>query len=55
MNLTKELLEQKFNEFTCKKDLINFLQIDCTKKSGQTINYEILSTISNRVPRVFID
>ena len=47
MNLTKELLEQKFNEFTCKKDLINFLQIDCTKKSGQTINYEILNLIGN--------
>lgn len=47
MNLTKELLEQKFNEFTCKKDLINFLQIDCTKKSGQTINKEILNLIGN--------
>ena len=47
MNLTKELLEQKFNEFTCKKDLINFLQIDCTKKLGQTINYEILNLIGN--------
>lgn len=46
MNLTKELLEQKFNEFTCKKDLINFLQIDCVGKSGTTINNEILNLIN---------
>ena len=47
MILTEELLKQKFNEFACKKDLIKFLQIDCTKKSGQTINYEILNLIGN--------
>lgn len=47
MILTEELLKQKFNEFTCKKDLIKFLQINCTKKSGQTINHEILNLIGN--------
>ena len=45
MNLTKELLDKKFNEFTCKKDLIDFLQINCIGKSGTKINYEILNLI----------